>query len=460
MKLAAQRFVLRRHGRGAGRAAVRLLHIVAADLAAVDHGPHVRGDGRRCRRRCGRGGSAGARKHGQRADEQQGGTSAVVIEHPYIVRGGTLPVAGPRPPVRTVTGWLLNCRICRRRRLHAAREPQDILALALKEYSPDLAISFSGAEDVVLVDMAAKAGGRSGSSRSTPGRLHPRRTSSSRRVREHYGIPIEAFFPQPEAVAEAGAREGPLLVLQGRPQGVLRHPQGRAAGARARRRSRAWVTGQRKDQSPGTRAEVPVVQLDPTFGTPERPLVKFNPLANWTSKQVWAYIREHDVPYNALHDRGFFSIGCEPCTRPTNPGQHEREGRWWWEEETKKECGLHAGNVAGCSGWHSALRRQIPPMSSASIVLGLLRRGDRLAEALVDSCRTLVDLLAAHRRARRRTARARRRAAAPSSMPGLDGSSSLRPDDLVDALPEAARPQVLRHLRRISGSPCRRPSSS
>jgi len=112
---------------------------------------------------------------------------------------------------------------------------------------------------------------------------------------------------------------------------------------------KAWVTGQRKDQSPGTRAEVPVVQLDPTFGSPERPLVKFNPLANWTSKQVWAYIRAHDVPYNSLHERGFFSIGCEPCTRSINPGQHEREGRWWWEEETLKECGLHAGNVQKAS---------------------------------------------------------------------------------------------------------------
>ena len=114
---------------------------------------------------------------------------------------------------------------------------------------------------------------------------------------------------------------------------------------RALRPLKAWVTGQRRDQSPGTRAEVPVVQLDSTFGSPERPLVKFNPLANWSSKQVWAYIREHEVPYNALHERGFFSIGCEPCTRPINPGQHEREGRWWWEEETLKECGLHAGNV-------------------------------------------------------------------------------------------------------------------
>ena len=93
---------------------------------------------------------------------------------------------------------------------------------------------------------------------------------------------------------------------------------------RALRPLAAWVTGQRRDQSPGTRAEVPVVQLDPTFGSPEHPLVKFNPIANWTSKQVWAYIRAENVPYNALHDRGFISIGCEPCTRATNPGEHER----------------------------------------------------------------------------------------------------------------------------------------
>ncbi len=89
-----------------------------------------------------------------------------------------------------------------------------------------------------------------------------------------------------------------------------------------------WITGQRKDQSPGTRTSVPVVRKDPTFGTGK--LIKFNPLANWTSKQVWDYIRENSVPYNKLHEKGFVSIGCEPCTRPVLPRQHEREGRWWW----------------------------------------------------------------------------------------------------------------------------------
>jgi len=104
----------------------------------------------------------------------------------------------------------------------------------------------------------------------------------------------------------------------------------------------AWITGQRKDQSPGTRANVPVVQLDKAFSTPERPLVKFNPLGHWTSKQVWDYIEIYDVPHNALHARGFVSIGCEPCTRATLPNQHERAGRWWWENNTGRECGLHS----------------------------------------------------------------------------------------------------------------------
>jgi phosphoadenosine phosphosulfate reductase len=88
-----------------------------------------------------------------------------------------------------------------------------------------------------------------------------------------------------------------------------------------------------------------VVQIDTAFSTPSVELVKFNPLANFSANKVWQYIREHEVPYNALHDVGFRSIGCEPCTRATNPGEHEREGRWWWEEATKRECGLHIINL-------------------------------------------------------------------------------------------------------------------
>ena len=227
---------------------------------------------------------------------------------------------------------------------YAHKDPRDILALAIGQYAPDIAISFSGAEDVVLVDMAAKIGGKFRVFSLDTGRLHPETYQFLERVRERYAIPLETFFPQPAAVEKLVREKGLFSFYKdGHKEccGVRKvEPL-----VRALKPVHAWVTGQRKDQSPGTRAEVPVVQNDPTFGSAEHPLVKFNPIANWTSKHVWAYIREHNVPYNALHDRGFDSIGCEPCTRPVNPGQHEREGRWWWEEETLKECGLHAGNV-------------------------------------------------------------------------------------------------------------------
>jgi phosphoadenosine phosphosulfate reductase len=107
----------------------------------------------------------------------------------------------------------------------------------------------------------------------------------------------------------------------------------------------AWITGQRRDQSAGTRARVPVVEIDTTFSTGHRPLLKYNPLAAWSSAQVWEYIRANDVPYNPLHERGYASIGCEPCSRAVLPNQHERDGRWWWEQGADKECGLHAGNL-------------------------------------------------------------------------------------------------------------------
>ena len=226
----------------------------------------------------------------------------------------------------------------------AAKPPGDLISIAIQEYAPDVAISFSGAEDVVLLDMASKAGGRFSVFSLDTGRLHPETYQFLEKVREHYGIAIETFFPQPEAVQQLVAAKGLYS--------FYRDGHKECCGIRkveplqrALRPLRAWITGQRRDQSPGTRATVPVVQVDSTFGSDDRPLVKFNPLANWTSQQVWSYIREHEVPYNTLHERGFISIGCEPCTRAVRPGEHERAGRWWWEEETKKECGLHAGNL-------------------------------------------------------------------------------------------------------------------
>ncbi len=223
---------------------------------------------------------------------------------------------------------------------YAAKSPQDVLALAFQEYSPSVGIAFSGAEDVVLIDMAVKLGKPFSVFCLDTGRLHPETYQFIEKVRTHYGIQVDTVLPQPESVQRLVREKGLFSFYQdghGECCGVRKvEPLTRALAP-----LQAWITGQRKDQSPGTRANIPVVQEDKAFSTPEKLLVKFNPLSRWTSKQVWDYIEIYDVPFNALHSRGFVSIGCEPCTRPTLPGQHERAGRWWWEEATKKECGLH-----------------------------------------------------------------------------------------------------------------------
>lgn len=219
--------------------------------------------------------------------------------------------------------------------------PQEIIELALGQFD-NIAISFSGAEDVVLVDMAKKTGKNFRVFSLDTGRLHPETYQFLDEVRETYDIELEIWFANRDDTEKLVKEKGLFSFYE---DGHKECCNVRKVDPlkRALNTVDAWITGQRKDQSPGTRTEVPVIQKDPTFGTGN--LIKFNPIANWTSKQVWDYIRENDVPYNSLHEQGFISIGCEPCTQPVLPGQHEREGRWWWEDATKKECGLHAGNV-------------------------------------------------------------------------------------------------------------------
>jgi len=222
--------------------------------------------------------------------------------------------------------------------------PREIIENALKTFSPNIGVALSGAEDVVLVDMAVRSGLPFRVFCLDTGRLHPETYEFLDQVREHYKVKLEIFFPEPNAVERLVHEKGLFSFYRdGHHEccGIRKVEPLR----RALTPLRAWITGQRHDQSPSTRARVPVVQLDPIFANRQHPLVKFNPLANWSAAQVWAYIREYDVPYNPLHTRGYASIGCQPCTRPVLPGQHEREGRWWWEEEAKKECGLHAGNL-------------------------------------------------------------------------------------------------------------------
>ena len=226
----------------------------------------------------------------------------------------------------------------------ATQSPQEIIRYALESFD-NIAISFSGAEDVVLIDMAAKIGKRFQVFSLDTDRLHAETYQFIETIRKHYSIDIDVVMPEASKVEKLVKAKGLFSFYE--------DDHKECCGIRKIAPLRkqlltvdAWITGQRRDQSPGTRADVPVIQDDKAFARPNESLTKFNPLANWTSKQVWDYIRENNVPYNALHDQGFVSIGCEPCTRPTGPGQHEREGRWWWEEATKKECGLHAVNIA------------------------------------------------------------------------------------------------------------------
>ena len=221
--------------------------------------------------------------------------------------------------------------------------PEKIIKLALENFN-NIAISFSGAEDVVLIDIAKKIQSDVKVFSLDTGRLHAETYRFIEQVREHYKIEIDVLSPDTKSLQEFVYKKGLYSFYK---DGHKECCGIRKVVPLRRKLStlNAWITGQRKDQSPGTRIAVPVVENDVAFSTPENKLMKFNPLSNWSSTQVWEYIRSNDVPFNNLHEQGFISIGCEPCTRPVLPNQHEREGRWWWEDATQKECGLHAGNL-------------------------------------------------------------------------------------------------------------------
>jgi phosphoadenosine phosphosulfate reductase len=228
---------------------------------------------------------------------------------------------------------------------YLARQPQDILRWGLERHRERCVIAFSGAEDVVLVDMAVKTGLPFSLCTVDTGRLHPETYEFIESVRTRYGIEVNVAAPDATEVQALVRSKGLFsFYVDGHKEccGIRKvAPLRRMLSAYD-----AWVTGQRRDQSLETRADLRVIEVDPTFTGRKGPLVKINPLAAWTSAEVWAYIREYEVPFNPLHQRGFRSIGCAPCTRAIAPGQHEREGRWWWEDAQAKECGLHAGNLA------------------------------------------------------------------------------------------------------------------
>lgn len=210
------------------------------------------------------------------------------------------------------------------------------LSRIASDYSPAVFASSLAAEDMVLTDLILKNGFDIGIFSLETGRLHAETLAMLDKVRQHYGYDIALYKPQPEAVdgyvAQHGLNAFYDSVEMRRECCRIRkvEPLGRALLGK-----KAWVTGQRRAQA-ATRGALMVEEDDPAHF-----MTKFNPLADWSEDDVWTYIRAHGVPYNALHDRGFPSIGCEPCTRAIEPGEDVRAGRWWWENPESKECGLH-----------------------------------------------------------------------------------------------------------------------
>ncbi|MDB5920158.1 MAG: phosphoadenosine phosphosulfate reductase [Massilia sp.] len=210
------------------------------------------------------------------------------------------------------------------------------LARIARDFSPAVFASSLAAEDMVLTDLILKAGLPIGIFSLDTGRLHPETLAVVDAVKARYDYSIALYQPNAQAVDEYVAQNGlnafyDSIEMRRSCCGIRKvEPLGRALAG-----NRAWVTGQRRAQST-TRAELAIEEIDAAHG-----MTKFNPLADWSEDDVWNYIRANDVPYNALHDQGFPSIGCAPCTRAVQPGEDVRAGRWWWENPDSKECGLH-----------------------------------------------------------------------------------------------------------------------
>ncbi|CAB1367851.1 phosphoadenylyl-sulfate reductase [Denitratisoma oestradiolicum] len=204
------------------------------------------------------------------------------------------------------------------------------------EFAPATLANSLGAEDMVLTDLIMKDKLPIEIFSLDTGRLPSETYDLMQRLRRHYGLTLTLYYPRHELV-EAFTREHGI-------NGFYESVDLRKACCHARKveplqralaGKKAWITGLRAEQSE-TRSGLPLQQFDTANG-----LEKFSPLADWTEREVWAYIRSNDVPYNRLHDKGYPSIGCAPCTRAVEVGEHVRAGRWWWENPESKECGIH-----------------------------------------------------------------------------------------------------------------------
>jgi phosphoadenosine phosphosulfate reductase len=216
-------------------------------------------------------------------------------------------------------------------------EPEEILKVVSAHFPGKMVFTTSfGYEDQVLTDMIFRNDIPIKIVTLDTGRLFEETYKVFARTKEKYGKEIIAFFPESRDVEDLLKAKGPISFYESvENRKECCHIRKVIPLARALKGNDCWVTGLRADQSPN-RSTINLFEWDEGHQ-----LVKVNPLLEWNLEFVKEYIRKYNVPYNALHDRGFVSIGCEPCTRAIKPGEDFRAGRWWWEQNSGKECGLH-----------------------------------------------------------------------------------------------------------------------
>jgi phosphoadenosine phosphosulfate reductase len=219
------------------------------------------------------------------------------------------------------------------------KSAQEVLKWALDTFGTRIALASSfGAEDVAVIDMMVKVDkNRTRVFTLETGRLNQETYDVMDAIRARYGIQIEAFFPDQKEVEDMIRSKGMNLMYESVENRKLCCEIRKVHSLnRALSNLDGWITGLRKDQV-ATRSTTKKIEIDAVHSG----ILKLNPIADWSSDMVWDYIRKNNIPYNALHDKGFPSIGCEPCTRAVQPGEDPRAGRWWWENAAAKECGLH-----------------------------------------------------------------------------------------------------------------------
>ena len=221
-------------------------------------------------------------------------------------------------------------------------DPIEAIKFAITEFSSSITIASSfSAEDMVVIDMAVKEDRSVSIFTLDTGRLPEETYELMDKVEKIYGIKILKFFPDATALERLENNKGMYSFRKSVANrieccGIRKvEPLKRALEGK-----KAWLTGLRRAQS-FSRGSVKQFDIDQVNGG----IIKINPLINWNNKMVWEYIKVRNLPYNALYDKGFVSIGCVPCTRPISKGEDDRAGRWWWEENTTKECGLHFKDI-------------------------------------------------------------------------------------------------------------------